>query len=368
MTHPATAPTAETPRLWLPAFAARAAKGEELADAFLCAMATEHEVKAGETEGTLEVVMTSETPDRDKDVILQAGLDFSHYRRNPVVLWAHDHRTPSIARSAEITTDGKRTLSRDVFDMDDALAVSIYRKVVGGFLRGVSIGGWPTNWSRNEKRGGLDVIELDVWEHSFCNVPAHPDALARAVAAEGHPLDDDPVFQWAVQLLASGRGEGLWLAKATAEALVSGLKLTRGLALFELPAAEIPAALEASAAGDDTDGAPEGDDAETDKATAGDEGGGEGAGEGGDTTAAAASEEPSAPAPDLSAQVAALTAAVATLTARLEPAATGSTDDTTTDKSTATTEPPLPTKEEVDAWVKAEVDSWVLATFGKAPD
>lgn len=237
------APTASTPRLWLPEFSRLARSGASVDGSFLCAMAADGEVKVSEEDGTVEVVMTSETPDRDKDVVAQAGLDFAAYKRNPVVLWAHDHRVPSIARSVEITQDGAKTLSRDTFDLGDPFAESIYRKVVGKFLRGVSIGGWPNKWARNEKRGGLDVLELDVWEHSFCNVPAHPDALARAAAAEGHSLEDDPVFQWAMELLASAKGEGLWLPKATAEALVAGLKLTKGLALFELSAEEVPAAL-----------------------------------------------------------------------------------------------------------------------------
>ena len=49
----------------------------------------------------VRTVVSTETQVRDDLVVLTAGIDLADYRKNPVVLWAHDPAVP-IARATTI--------------------------------------------------------------------------------------------------------------------------------------------------------------------------------------------------------------------------------------------------------------------------
>ena len=49
----------------------------------------------------IERVTSTETPDRMGDIVRAAGIDNKAYRKNPVVLFAHDHRNLPIGASLQ---------------------------------------------------------------------------------------------------------------------------------------------------------------------------------------------------------------------------------------------------------------------------
>ena len=111
------------------------------------------------------------------------GLRFDNYRRNPVVMWAHDAvgRSPSgglpIGRTLSIgrATDGGIVAEFEFLD-DDPFAQRIRNAWDKGFLQAASISWLPLE-SRPAANGGLRDIRAELLEWSIVSVPADPDAL-----------------------------------------------------------------------------------------------------------------------------------------------------------------------------------------------
>lgn len=111
------------------------------------------------------------------------GLQFENYRRNPVVMWAHDAvgRSPSgglpIGRTLSINRapDGGIIAEFEFLD-DDPFAQRIRNAWDKGFLQAASISWLPLE-SRPAANGGLRDIRSELLEWSIVSVPADPDAL-----------------------------------------------------------------------------------------------------------------------------------------------------------------------------------------------
>lgn len=112
-----------------------------------------------------------------------SGLQFDNYRRNPVVMWAHDAvgRSPSgglpIGRTLSIAraTDGGIVAEFEFLD-DDPFAQRIRNAWDKGFLQAASISWLPLE-SRPAANGVLRDIRSELLEWSIVSVPADPDAL-----------------------------------------------------------------------------------------------------------------------------------------------------------------------------------------------
>jgi HK97 family phage prohead protease len=170
--------------------------------------------ESGDDEVSFPFVLSTSAEDRQHDVINQSGWRLENYRKNPVVLWAHDYGQLPVARASAVYVAGDKLKAVDRFTKEHDLArvcAALYRD---GFLNAVSVGFRPIKWAWNEERGGMaaDFEECELLEHSAVPVPAHQDALIEARAA-GH--DVAPVLKWAEQALEE-RG-GLYLPKALLE-------------------------------------------------------------------------------------------------------------------------------------------------------
>lgn len=162
------------------------------------------EIKAADDGASRQMafVISTATPDRDKDVINPAGVSLANYLKNPVVLWSHDYSAPPIGRAVSITSDGQRLVAQAEFADAETypFADTIYRLLQKGFLRATSIGFRPTKYMRNDERGGYDFEECELLEFSVVAVPANAEALA--IAASGGLADVDlaPVEAWLTQV------------------------------------------------------------------------------------------------------------------------------------------------------------------------
>ena len=143
-----------------------------------------------EDAGTLEngvhsVTIFANSASRDGHVVEPTGMDFSAYRKNPVVLYAHDltGRTQSaglpIGRTRRLVrmSDG-RIRAEFEFLPGDAFADRVRNAWRRGFLRAASMG-----WRAVESRpsgGGVIITKSELLEWSIVAVPADPDALRDA--------------------------------------------------------------------------------------------------------------------------------------------------------------------------------------------
>lgn len=166
---------------------------------------------------TIDTVITTGAIDRDHDVINPKKWNLKHYKKNPVVQWAHDHDMPVIAQSVVSVGDGK-LLSKDTFPAEEVhpFANMIFNLVSGKFIRAKSVGFRPERgkFAWDEEQGGYRFEGQELLEHSYVNVPSNPEALVGAKAAG---IDIAPLIEWAKAVLDADDNTLLWLPRETVE-------------------------------------------------------------------------------------------------------------------------------------------------------
>jgi len=153
----------------------------------------------GEDSNTVTFVVSSDSIDRDGDIVYQAGIDWTHFQKNPVILWAHNSRDLPIAKGGNVRKEGNRTLMDMTFAPVEAnpKAAQVLNLIKGGFLNTVSIGFIPTEYSwvedKSTGRFGLDIKRSEALEVSVVPVPSNRDALiaARKAGLDVSPVEDE---------------------------------------------------------------------------------------------------------------------------------------------------------------------------------
>lgn len=151
----------------------------------------------------VQYVSTRE-PDMDGEIIIQEGIDFSGFMKNPVVFYGHDYASPPIGTDENIGLDanGWGTLAHTRYSETEPGA-TIFKLKQEGILRGSSIGfirreavrrgekGWKEvteklagAWKTSPEFDGVNTITTSAFllEHSDCGIGCNPDALTVAVA------------------------------------------------------------------------------------------------------------------------------------------------------------------------------------------
>lgn len=158
------------------------------------------EIKAAEEDSrSLLFTISTASVDRMGDTIDANGWKLESYRKNPVVLWAHDAGSLPVAKApkvwieegklkaqAEFTPPGMARFNDTVFEM--------YKQ---GFLSATSVGFMPLKYAFTEdpqRRYGIDFMEQELLEFSAVPVPANPEALIEGRSAG---IDIGPLLDWA---------------------------------------------------------------------------------------------------------------------------------------------------------------------------
>lgn len=132
--------------------------------------------------------------DRDHDRLNPMGWDLRAYLAAPVVLWAHDHSQPAIARSVEIGVIGDTLKAVAEFPPPGVypFADQIHDLIAAGVIATASVGFLPRDRTRNEF-GGYDVKSQELVEWSVVNVPSLPAAV---VERRAKGIDTPAVTKW----------------------------------------------------------------------------------------------------------------------------------------------------------------------------
>lgn len=149
-------------------------------------------------ERRVKFTVTTDTPDRERDVVSPAGIEFANFERNPTIQWAHDYRSLPVGRAVEILKSGNGIQMVIEFATAELnpMADTVFRMVKAGFLRACSIGFRPLEWAYDETRKGINYVSIELLEVSIVPVPANPDALV-SMGAEDLAL----IKGWAEQAL-----------------------------------------------------------------------------------------------------------------------------------------------------------------------
>lgn len=165
-------------------------------------------------QGIFEAMITTESVDRDQDIILATGGDLESFRKNPVVLDSHMYVSGAVIGKSlkEEIVEGKgikatfQFAPREISERAD----NIRKLWQGGFLNAVSIGFIAHDTERRtdengeELRKGLIFNEWELLEFSIVPVPANQDALRlgyKMMIAQDEPgntilQDEIKVAEW----------------------------------------------------------------------------------------------------------------------------------------------------------------------------
>lgn len=121
-------------------------------------------------EDKVRVVASTETKDREGEVLPVAGWELGNFKKNPVLLWSHQAHQLPIGKVLDVFVEGKNLIADAVF-AGHQFAQEVKKLVQEGFIKTVSVGFLPLE---NDANG--NVIKQELLELSFVNVPANPEA------------------------------------------------------------------------------------------------------------------------------------------------------------------------------------------------
>lgn len=135
-----------------------------------------------DAEGTFVVAISTEDKDRADEVLRANGFELGNYRKNPVVLWAHNYSEPPIAKALWVKVVANKLKAKLKFAQTQ-FAQEIKMLYEEGFLKAWSVGFMPKKWKDGED--GEDVrreyTKVELLEFSAVPVPCNPMALSEAI-------------------------------------------------------------------------------------------------------------------------------------------------------------------------------------------
>lgn len=180
-------------------------------------------------ERVLQFVGSDETADRDDDIIEVSGWDLKNFKKNPVILFGHDYRSPAVAKAVKVEKDlENKQLVFDVkFPTTDELSSNgienasehakfvdtLYNLYKHGYMKATSVGFIPKKWTRRddgdqsekpEYARGVRFMQQELLELSLVPVPANPSALE---LAKSKGFDVEPVKAAAEKVSKDGQKE-----------------------------------------------------------------------------------------------------------------------------------------------------------------
>ena len=132
-----------------------------------------------------EFTASTSTQDRDGEVIEAAGWDLKNFKKNPVIMYAHDYRSLPIGKATKVWLTGGKLKNTVQFPPEGTyeFADIVERLVDTGYLRTESVGFIPKKWEdgNDEKAPKRTYLKQELLEISLVPVPSNPDALRNAV-------------------------------------------------------------------------------------------------------------------------------------------------------------------------------------------
>lgn len=129
----------------------------------------------------LEFVGSNEFIDRDGEIISADGWDLKNYKKNPVILFAHDYRQPAVAKATKISVQDGNLMFRVQFpeEKDYPFADTIYKLYKGGYMNATSVGFIPKEWTNGAEgeKFRRKYTKQELLELSLVPVPSNPTAL-----------------------------------------------------------------------------------------------------------------------------------------------------------------------------------------------
>lgn len=131
-------------------------------------------------EDVYTFIFSTNSIDRDNEIIETLGIDFTNFQTNPVVLKSHRSYELPIGKVIRLWIENDMTktyLLGDIVFGTDSESQEIKAKVDSGILRAVSIGFKCIEWTYNENSEIRVFTKTELLEVSLVSLPANPDAV-----------------------------------------------------------------------------------------------------------------------------------------------------------------------------------------------
>lgn len=141
-----------------------------------------------QTDSGLKAIASTAIEDRDGETIQQEGWDLKNFKKNPVLLWSHDHTDLPIGTAKGIKVEGegksaKLTFEPVLHEITDK-AKAIKQLVEAGIIKTFSVGFRPMEMD------GDTYSSQELLEISLVNVPANPQAVMALKGFDQEVVED----------------------------------------------------------------------------------------------------------------------------------------------------------------------------------
>jgi hypothetical protein len=146
-------------------------------------------LKATQEDGQMLFVASEESDDRSGDVVAVSGWDLKNFKKNPVMMWAHDYGVAPVGTIPKVWVEGNQLLDAPLFDMADPLGAFLHGKYLRGIMKAQSVGFRPLEFEEISGKGmfgSYRFTKQELLEISLVPIPAHPAALRKGL--EGGPF------------------------------------------------------------------------------------------------------------------------------------------------------------------------------------
>lgn len=150
------------------------------------AKAPVNRVKSGQqsADDPMEFILSTESVDRDGDILVQSGWDLKSFRKNPIALFGHNHGNP-IGTWSGVRISGKQLIGRlTLAKQGTSQVVDEVRSLIEQrILRTVSVGFSSSDAApidEDNPWGGIKFSKMELHEASIVAVPANPEAVSLA--------------------------------------------------------------------------------------------------------------------------------------------------------------------------------------------
>lgn len=137
-------------------------------------------------------LVSSDSIDRDGEVVLPKGLELAYFQKNPIVTFAHRYDELPVGKAQWIRKVEGGIKAKTVYTDAHEMARACWQMTQEGILKGKSIGFLPTRIrpptgdelkARPELKNANAIIETAVLlEYAVAPIPVNQDALVEAVA------------------------------------------------------------------------------------------------------------------------------------------------------------------------------------------
>ncbi len=146
------------------------------------------EYRPGDENHIVRYIASSQAVDRESDVMVMAGGEFTQFKTNPVFIWAHDLYEVPLGTVINIEVQGDKLIADVLYHCITEVSQDICAMALAGHIKAVSIGfrGLPggVKFPNEQERqalgmrpGGLIFERWELHELSQCPVGMNQEAL-----------------------------------------------------------------------------------------------------------------------------------------------------------------------------------------------